>query len=194
MLAWSYTTVLPARSQSYDLTAMRTLVLEPTPPQLQELLERRRHMGADRRDEVWAGVYHMVPGPSANHSLLAHQLAVALDAPARASGLVVSAEFNLGTKDDFRVPDLGVHAGQPRGTWIATAAIVVEISSPGDETWDKLSFYAEHEVDELLIVDPANQSVSWLALHTGEYRPVDQSSLVTLSAPQLAAGIDWPQA
>jgi hypothetical protein len=29
---------------------------------------------------------------------------------------------------------------------------VIEIVSPGDESWDKLPFYAAHEVDEALIV------------------------------------------
>lgn len=171
---------------------MRTLVLDPTPPQLEELLERRRHMGADRHDEVWEGVYHMVPAASAAHSFTAHQVSVLLDAPARAAGLHVSVEFNLGVHGNFRVPDLGVHRELSSGTWIPTAAIAVEILSPGDETWDKLPFYAEHEVDELLIVDPANQSVSWLALHEGEYRPVEQSELIELGASELAAGIDWP--
>ncbi len=38
--------------------------------------------------------------------------------------------------------------------WFATAALVVEIVSPGDKTWEKLPFYAAHSVDESLIVDP----------------------------------------
>jgi Uma2 family endonuclease len=56
-----------------------------------------------------------------------------------------------------------------------TAALVVEIVSPGDETWEKLPFYAAHHVDEVLIVDPQERSVSWLALERGKYRPIDRS-------------------
>jgi Uma2 family endonuclease len=171
---------------------MRTLVLDPPPPQLEELLERRRRMGADRRDEVWAGVYHMVPSPDTAHSLIGSRLVVLLDAPARAAGLRVSLEFNMGVKDDFRVPDLGVHRGTPSGVWVPTAAIAVEILSPKDETWDKLPFYAEHEVDELLIVDPRAHSIRWLALHDGEYQHVDRSNTVDVSASELADGIEWP--
>jgi Uma2 family endonuclease len=171
---------------------MRTLVLEPTPHQLEQLLERRRHTGADRRDEVWEGVYHMVPGPSADHSLVAHQLAVLLDAPARASGLVVTAEFNLGDENDFRVPDLGVHQVRPRGAWVPTAVIVVEIVSPVDETWEKLPFYAARGVDELLIVEHPSRSVRWFALRAGAFLPIDQSGLIKLSASDLADRIDWP--
>ncbi|MCW3020356.1 MAG: hypothetical protein JWN10_2664 [Solirubrobacterales bacterium] len=149
-------------------------------------------MGTDRRDEVWAGVYHMVPGPNADHSLVAQQLAVLLDRPARATGFVVSAEFNLGAKSDFRVPDLGIHRERPRGTWIATAAVVVEILSPGDETREKLPFYAEQGVDELLIIEPSSHSVTWLALRAGNYQGSDRSQLIDLAASELAARIDWP--
>ena len=110
------------------------LVLDPPPIQLEELVEQRRRIGADRHDEVWAGVYHMVPAAGAAHSFLAQQVAVLLDEPARAAGLRVSLEFNMGVKDDFRVPDLGVHRKPCSGVWIPTAAIVVEILSPEDET------------------------------------------------------------
>jgi Uma2 family endonuclease len=45
-----------------------------------------------------------------------------------------------------------------------TAALVVEIVSPEDETWQKLPYYAAHEVDELLILDPEKRTVDWLGL------------------------------
>jgi Uma2 family endonuclease len=172
---------------------MRTLVLDPPPPQLEEFLEQRRRTGADHHDEVWEGVYHMIPGPDLAHALVAQQLAVLLDAPARAHGLVVSTEFNLGAKDDYRVPDLGVHRNPQLAVWIPTAVIAVEVLSPDDDTWKKLPFYARHEVDELLIVDPADRSVTWLALREGEYRPIDHSGVLDLSASALAQQIDWPQ-
>jgi len=169
------------------------LVLEPLPDELQALLERRRRTGVDRRDEVWEGVYHMVPSPGAAHSLLVAQLAVLLAAYTRNSGLHTSVEFNLGVKDDFRIPDLGVHRERPHGTWIATAAIAVEILSPEDQTWDKLPFYARHDVEELLIVDPAHRSVHWLALCGGEYQQTGSSEILGLGAAQLAERIDWPR-
>jgi Uma2 family endonuclease len=173
---------------------MRTLVLDPTPAEIDRLRERRRRSGADRRDEVWEGVYHMVPAPSAAHSLVAAQLAVLLAAPARAVGLTVSADFNLGSEADYRVPDLGVHRVPPRGTWIASAAIAVEIVSPQDETPEKLPFYAAHEVQELLIVDPSARSARWLALRGGEYRSVERSQALDLAGEDLTARIDWPPA
>jgi Uma2 family endonuclease len=171
---------------------MRTLVLDPAPPQLQELIAQRQRTGADRHDEVWEGVYHMVPVAGIVHSLVAAQLAALLAASARANGLVVSAAFNLGVKDDFRVPDLGVHRDPLLVVWVPTAAIAVEVLSPDDDTWKKLPFYAQHDVDELLIVDPAEHSVTWLALREGEYRPSDRSEILDLSADALAERIDWP--
>jgi Uma2 family endonuclease len=161
---------------------------------MQELLEHRRRTGADRHDEVWEGVYHVIPAASFAHSLVAQRLGVLLDAPARAAGLVVGTEFNLGVKGDFRVPDLGVHRSEAHGTWIATAAIVVEILSPHDETWEKLPFYAAHDVEELLIVDPQARSVSWLALRDGEYRAIERSEILDLGASALVERIEWPRA
>jgi Uma2 family endonuclease len=69
---------------------------------------------------------------------------------------------------------------------------VIEIVSPNDETWEKLPFYAAHDVDEVPIVDPQERSVDWLALEAGEYRPVERSGLLDLSAQGLAEQLDWP--
>jgi Uma2 family endonuclease len=173
---------------------MPTLVLDPPPQALEAMLERRRHAGLDRFDEIWEGVLHMVPAPLGEHADISQQLAVALDHPARAAGLwPTMSEFNLGDSEkDFRVPDGGVHRERPRGVWHTTAALVVEIVSPGDESWQKLQFYAAHEVDEVLIVDPAEHKIHWLALTDGEYREVQRSSLIDLGPSELAGQIDWP--
>lgn len=171
---------------------MSTLVLDPQ--ELQALDERRRRSGLDRLDEVWEGVLHMVPAPSGEHADITQQLAVALDGAARAAGLFPTmGEFNLGdSEDDFRVPDGGVHRSRPRGTWFPTAALVAEIVSPGDETWEKLPFYAVHRVDEVLIVDPSERTVHWLGLTDGEYHEIEQSRLFDLGPSELAKQIDWP--
>jgi len=173
---------------------MTTLVLGSPPPELEALLERRRRAGVDRLDEVWQGVLHMVPGPSSEHARLTHQLAVLLDAPARAAGLLPAmGDFNLGESEyDFRVPDGGLLHPGAAGVWLATAALVVEILSPGDESWQKLPFYAEHHVDEVLLVDPAERTVTWLALRDGEYKPVQRSGLIDLGPAELTDQLDWP--
>jgi hypothetical protein len=87
-----------------------TLVLGDPPPELEALIERRRRAGADRFDEVWEGVYHVVPGPSHAHASIEWQLAGLLSPAARAAGLEPTGQFNLGVSEhDLRVPDGGLH-------------------------------------------------------------------------------------
>jgi Uma2 family endonuclease len=173
---------------------VRTIILDPPSAGLDELLERRRRSGLDRLDEVWEGVLHMVPAPSHAHASISQQLAELLGPLARAAELQATmAEFNLGESEhDFRVPDGGLHRPGAAPMWHPTAAMVVEIVSSGDETWEKRPFYAAHQVDEVLIVDPDKRSVDWLALGQGAYRPVERSRLIELGAGELAGRIDWP--
>jgi len=173
---------------------MTTLVLGSPPPELEALLERRRQAGVDRLDEVWQGVRHLVPAPSLEHARVASQLTVLLYGPVRAAGLLLAMhEFNLGESEhDFRVPDGGLHRPGAAGVWLSTAAMVVEILSPGDESWQKLPFYAEHHVDEVLLVDPDKRTVNWLALRDGQYEAIQRSGLIELGPTEVAEQLDWP--
>lgn len=136
---------------------MRAVMLEVP----EHLLEERRRLGIDRFDEVWDGVLHMVPPPSARHQRLIHELGGVLLPLAKAKGLVAMHEAGLYRPDaegtDYRVPDL-VYARpehvRERGVE-GRAELVVEVLSPGDETYDKIAFYAEMGVQELLVVDSA---------------------------------------
>jgi len=173
---------------------MRTLLPDPPPAEFEALLERRRRWGADTHDEVWKGVLHMSPEPSRAHLDVQQQLAELLGPLARGAGLVPGiGGFNLGTEDDYRAPDGGLFRERSTEIWNPTAALVLEIASPGDESWDKLPFYAEHQVDELIIIDPAEHTIAWLALdEQGEYRAAQRSRLIDLEPVELAARIDWP--
>ena len=159
------------------------------------LLERRRRLGLDRHDEIWEGVVHMAFAPHNAHADVQHQLAVLLDAPARMAGLrpLIGGEFNIGDPEDYRIPDGGLLRDRQDAIWNPTAALVVEIVSPGDESWEKLSFYAAHRVDEVLIVDPVKRSVDWLGLSDGQYRPVERSELLEFAVGELAEQRDWPE-
>lgn len=172
---------------------MPTLVLDPQPVELEALIERRRRLGQDLLDEVWDGVLHMNPAPSGRHADIAQQLAVLLDQPARQAGLVpMLSIFNLGEPGNYRVPDGGLHRQREDRVYYPTAALVAEIVSPDDETWKKLEFYAAHEVDELLIVDPQQRTVQWFALASGQYGPIETSGVIELGPGELAQRIDWP--
>lgn len=173
---------------------MRTLLPDPPPADIEQLLERRRRAGADRHDEVWEGVLHMAPEPSGAHLYIQQQLAELLAAPARAAELTPGiGGFNLGEPDDYRAPDGGLFRALDLGVWHPTAALVVEIVSPGDDSWNKLPFYAAHNVDEVLIIDPAKRILDWLALdEQGEYHPITHSHLIDLGPAQLTEQLNWP--
>ena len=174
------------------LGPMRTLLPDPPPAEFEQLLQRRRRWGADTRDEVWQGVLHMNPAPHGRHAKLQAQVLRMVGPHADAADLTVVGEFNLGDANDYRVPDGGLHRPGPDRLCYPTAALVIEIVSPGDETWDKLDFYAAHQVDELLIVDSAKQTVSWLARASDRYESTARSRLVELGPDELADQLAWP--
>lgn len=110
---------------------MPTLVLDPQPFEIEELLERRRAAGADRWDEVWDGVLHMIPQPSVNHQRLASRLHRVLGPSAEQAGLELTAEVGIGAgQHDYRTPDLALLRPGYDPQWNVTAALVVEIVSP----------------------------------------------------------------
>jgi Uma2 family endonuclease len=156
-------------------------------------IARRRALGQDRLDEVWHGEYHVAAAPNHPHSIVAAELSVELHRLGRPRGLVVSTEFNLGCdQHDFRVPDLGVHRKATRLDWVPTAAMVVEVVSPDDESWLKFDHYASHGVDELLIADPTERSLHLFVLVDGAYEPADASPLLGVTVAELHAAVRWP--
>ncbi|MBO0831899.1 MAG: Uma2 family endonuclease [Actinobacteria bacterium] len=122
------------------------------------------------------------------------QLLQLLGPLAQRAGLLTSGPFNLGDPRDFRVPDAGLHRGQPDpdAVYLDTAAMVVEIASPGDETYDKLPFYAAHGVQEVLIVDPVSRSMAIKALAGTGYEDAKRSSLLDLELTRFGEAIRWP--
>lgn len=169
------------------------MILEPLPPEVERLIERRKQLGQDGYDEVWEGVYHMAPMARGRHGYLQTELAVILEPSAEAAGLVGTGPFNLGPSDyDFRVPDLGYfRTVDPEAVYLHTAAVVVEIVSPGDETYEKLPFYAAQGVEELLVVHADQRTVQILELHQGRYEKVDRSSVLGVEGALLQEQIRW---
>lgn len=170
---------------------MSTLVLGHEPV-IEAWLQERRARGLDGRDEVWEGVHHVVPHEHGRNGAVAMQLVLLLSGPARAVGLLAGGSFNLGEPKDFRVPDLGFHRGSPDALYFPTAALVIEVLSPDDETFAKFDFYARHGVDELWVVDPLEHTVRIWTLRDGCYDEVDASALLGLTATEVVAGVDWP--
>jgi Uma2 family endonuclease len=139
----------------------------------ESLLAERRRTGADRWDEVWEGVLHMVPPPSYKHQAFGSELFLALAPLAKVRGLKPTYETGVfrpgwGEKD-YRQPDLvfalASHVSE-RGIEGA-AELVVEILSPGDETYEKLPFYSALGMREVLIVNPTTRAVELHVLREG---------------------------
>lgn len=151
----------PPRAPFPSARPMRAVFLDVP----QSLLDERRRTGADQRDEVWNGVWHLVPDPTVGHQ----DLEGAVEAWLRRywapkSGGRVYHQINVAPADladwrhDYRIPDLVLltpeRAGIERGTHFAGGPdAVVEIRSPGDETYDKIPFYAAVGVREVWVVD-----------------------------------------
>jgi Uma2 family endonuclease len=134
---------------------MRAVMLEVD----EALLEERRRLGIDRWDEMWEGVLHMVPPPLGYHQGVGSELFLDLAPLAKARGLEARYEtglFRPGTDVDYRVPDLMFTSPSrlTRRGVDGAAELVVEILSPGDESYAKLDWYAGLGVAEMLVVDP----------------------------------------
>lgn len=155
------------------------------------MLAERRRLGQDGLDEVWEGEYHMVPGPHGRHGRADMATHDALRPHAEAAGLMATSTFNLGDEHDYRVPDQGYHRGGVDRLWFPTAALVVEVLSPGDETFAKLGFYARHGVDEILVVDPDTHDLQWFALTGRDYQRVEHSTVLAVAVAAVAASMTW---
>ena len=107
----------------------------------------------DLFDEVWGGTYPVAPASPPWHGYVGDVLGELLGPLVRAAGLVGTGPFNLGDENDYRVPG-GYHRSLPSSVWVPTAAVVVEVISPDDETWAKFDFYAHQVVDEICTADP----------------------------------------
>lgn len=106
--------------------------------------------------------------------------------------LVGTGPFDLGDADDSRVPDRGYHRGLPSAVWVATAAVVVEVVSPDDETWAKFDFYARHQVDEICTADPLAGQVRWFGRAGPAYEETGASGLLDVTVADLVRRIQWP--
>lgn len=175
----------------YAVVLMPTLIPDPLPTEVEALLERRREWGADRHDEVWEGVLHMSPPPSSRHELVVDELREALRPLATTQGMAVLGAAGIGVRDDHRVPDLALLRPPVEPQWQPTAALAVEVLSWREPAAKKLEFYAAHQIDELVIVDPEQRRVDWLALREGAYEPVRRSGVIDLGPAELAQQIDW---
>ncbi len=161
-------------------------------PEVTALIEARRANGQDVRDEVWEGVYHMSPFAESGHGEVEMSLGSVLRPYAAKAGLMVTGPFNMGEPDDYRIPDLAVRARGVRGVYLASAEIIGEVLSPGDETFAKFGFYFTHGVSEVLVADPSARTVQILVRGHTSFEEAATSATLGVTGAELAAQVDWP--
>jgi Uma2 family endonuclease len=155
-----------------------------------EYIAERRAKGLDRYDEVWDGVYVMSPLANNEHQRLATRLASIMD-------IVIGMELegtalcgcNVSDQDDewthnYRCPDVAVFLAETKAAdrgpyWQGGPDFAVEVTSPGDRTWEKLDFYAKVGVRELVVVERKPWELIFLSLEDGK---MIEKSRVALNA------------
>ncbi len=149
----------------------------------QQLRAERVASGADRYDEVWESVYVMNPMPNDDHQQLVNRFASifqdVIDWPGAGDvrpGVNVSDRIE-NWRENYRVPDVAVFLkeGKARNLnafWYGGPDFAIEIVSVGDRTREKLTFYADVGVRELLIIDRQPWRAELLRIETGRFKAV----------------------
>ena len=173
---------------------MRTVLLEVSPAEL----AHRKAIGADRWDEMWEGVLHALSTPGVEHQRILDELVVFLgpliERTQRGTFLSRINVFDESSRlENYRIPDAtfvaagreailvhdGVRGGGPDA--------VIEVRSPGDESYEKLPFYAHLSVREVVIVDRDTKRPEVYRLAGSSYVAVaaDRDGWVTAEAMRL---------
>jgi Uma2 family endonuclease len=138
-----------------------------------EFLAQRWELEQDKWDEVWDGVLHLMPPPHMNHQRLLDQLGffflqhwehlglgkTSPDTGVKRPGAGLWKDAPGGEKvpDDYRTPDrvwlCPERYGRVQGGWVVGGPdVVLEIVSPGQRCLQKLPFYFEVGVREVLLI------------------------------------------
>ncbi|MCG8586478.1 MAG: Uma2 family endonuclease [Pirellulales bacterium] len=143
------------------------------------VIDDRRRKGIDLWDEMWEGVLHMNPPPSGEHqniefalhewlavhwarplgNKVRHQAAISIAANWTES--FRTPDLVLLTSDEFRF-DKNTHLDGP-------PLAIVEIHSPGDESYEKLPFYRNVGIGEVWVIHRDTKTVDIFQLRDGQY-------------------------
>ena len=155
---------------------------------VRRIIRRRRHLGLDRKDEVWNGCYVILPSPDIEHQDLVGGMLVVLRtviSPVEQGKAYPGC--NISDREDkwtanYRVPDVTVflndNPAENRNThWLGGPDLAVEVVSDNDKSRKKLDFYAGVNTRELLIVDRDPWQLELFRLTNGELVSVGKSSI-----------------
>jgi Uma2 family endonuclease len=147
-------------------------------------LQHRRRLGIDRQDERWDGEWHFVNPPKRWHPQLNSDMFRVL-APladrASLSSYCESTGVYADLEEDWRVPDqVYARPDQEIEEGVTGAELVVEVRSPGDESYAKLPFYASRGITEVLIVHQDRRFELYRLGDDGTYQPVESGTSAVL--------------
>jgi Uma2 family endonuclease len=170
------------------------------------LIAQRRRLGQDHKDEVWDGVYVLVPDPTNERQEMLAEVLAALRQIVKREGLGRSMPgTNISScpenwKQNFRVPDAvvvlpGSRAADEGSHWLGGPDFVVEIESPGDMTDEKIPFYSRVGVRELLVIHRDTRQVRLLRNDGDTMTPAEAdaqgwfaSAVIPLACRRVARG------
>ena len=152
------------------------------------LRAEREAAGLDRWDEVWNGVYIIMPLANNQHQRLATKISGRLMPLIDDAGLGETfAGCNVSDVDvrqpeadwrtNYRCPDVAIFltgsAAEDRGShWFGGPDVAMEIVSPGDRSRQKLGFYAAVGTRELFVLDRDPWGLELYRLAGGELESV----------------------
>ena len=153
-------------------------------------------------DELWDGVLHMPPMPNRVHQDFEMDFGNILKWKwGRPKGNRVHHQVNLTTPDDeerwtknYRIPDLVLLTPDrfhiDKCDYMAGAPLVcVEIFSPGDESYEKLPFYASLGVPEVWIVHRDTKAPTIFVLAAGSYSKIEPEAEGWFVSPATGIGL-----
>jgi Uma2 family endonuclease len=161
--------------------------------QAEELIQERRRTGADRYDEVWDGISVIPALPSLEQQALVSGLDLIFGEVVRRPRLgkvypgVNVSDRASNWEQNYRVPDVVVVFENSRAI-LHSAHIqggpdfLVEIESPGDDSEEKVPFYGQLGVRELLLIHRDKRTLRLLRL---------QGQELVLVQPSLLEGQRW---
>jgi len=149
------------RNENAAFVTSRARVLDPE--LAKQLIQDRQSRGIDLYDEVWEGVYVMPPMPNLRHQRIVRRVSTVFDGTLVEEGLAeVYPGANVSDRrtnwqTNYRVPDVVVVLKNSQAIDCGTHLFggpdfLVEIQSPGDDTEEKLLFYRDLRVREVLVI------------------------------------------
>lgn len=175
----------------WDTDVVRAILVNAS----ETLVKERQRLGIDRHDECWEGEWHFVNPPKLWHPRLSADMFLVLAPLAFRAGLVPygdSAGVFGDLQTDWRVPDqVYVRPDQEMEEGVTGAELVVELRSPGDESYAKLPFYAARGITEVLIVHRDRRVELYRLALDGTYEPVVDGGSLVLEARFTA--VDGPK-